>query len=339
MAANFEEFLNSLSRELTSAARQSAFSTSSEFERAVRQHINSAGGFEGVHVDEDPHPHAFPDISIPPFGIEVKFTVNDTWRSVANSVFESTRDRQVSDVYVLFGKMGGSPEVQWDRYEECVMHVRTSHVPRFELEIGCANSIFKKFGCSYAEFQKLGIHERMDLVRAYARGRLKKGERLWWLDDPNESNHSLPIQVRLYMSLDQEEKRRLRAESALLSPNIVKPSRSKQKYDDVVLYLASYHGVIASQARDLFSAGSVALRANAERGGNYLQRSLEDLQPEMRAAARILPDELFVEYWGRSVPPGERLTEWLKRADRLAQNWKPSDTLFIAEQAKLEGNR
>ena len=35
----------------------------------------------------------------------------------------------------IFGKMGGTPDIKWARYEECVMHVRTSHVPRFELEI------------------------------------------------------------------------------------------------------------------------------------------------------------------------------------------------------------
>ena len=36
-------------------------------------------------VDFEPHPYAFPDIVLGKFGIEVKFTEIDTWRSVANS--------------------------------------------------------------------------------------------------------------------------------------------------------------------------------------------------------------------------------------------------------------
>jgi hypothetical protein len=165
-------------------------------------------------------------------------------------------------------------------------------------------------------------------IRKYARARLKEGERLWWLDDPEETSHSLPLQVRLSIKLSQEEKRKLRAEAALLCPQIVKPSRSKGKYDDAAIYLLTYHGVFCSQARDLFSAGSVALRGNDKRGGNYLERALQDIQKEMKAAAAKLEDKLFVEYWGKSVAPEERIQEWLKMADNLAHNWKPSSSLF-----------
>jgi hypothetical protein len=79
----------------------------------------------------------------------------------------------------------------------------------------------------------------------------------------------------------------------------------------------------------LFSAGSVALRGNGERGGNYLERALKDIEKEMKEAALRLEDKLFIEYWGRSVPPENRISEWLKMADELAVTWKPSDTLFL----------
>src|SRR5690606_2701426 len=98
---------------------------------------------------------------------------------------------------------------------------------------------------------------------------------------------------------------------ALLNPQIVKPSRAKKKYDDAVIYLLTYHGVLCPQARDLFSAGSVALRADGTRGGNYLQRALNDIEDEMRLAAKTLPDPLFVEYWGYGCAPEDRIKEWL----------------------------
>jgi hypothetical protein len=130
------------------------------------------------------------------------------------------------------------------------------------------------------------------------------------------------------MGLSQEEKRRYRAEAALLCPQIVKPPRTKKKYDDASMFLLTYYGILCPQARDLFSAGSVALRSDSTRGGNYLMRALNDIENEMRHAAKTLEDGLFVEYWGVSVPTKNRIAEWLKRADEHAKTWKPSKELF-----------
>ena len=168
----------------------------------------------------------------------------------------------------------------------------------------------------------------MHYIREYARGRLKSGERLWWLEDQPEPEHSLPIQVRLYTSLSTHEKRKMRAEAALLCPQIVGSSRMKHKYDDAALYLLTYRGVMCSQARDLFSAGSVALRQDEKRGGLYIERALHDIEAEMREAAISLEDALFIEYWGESVAPEDRISKWLIYADNFAKDWVPSDVLF-----------
>ncbi len=325
----FEAVLSQLCARITAELQAGAsFSKSIQFENRVREVLRDLVSAFGVTVDFDPHPYVFPDIVLGKFGVEVKFTTGDTWRSVANSVFESTRSPGVERVYIVFGKLGGKPGVDWDSYDNCVIHVRTSHVPRFEVQIHPPESLFTKMGISYQEFCHLSIHERMERIRKYARGRLKPGERLWWLEEKPDGEHSLPMEARLYTTLDQREKRKLRAEAALLCPEIVKPSRSKRKYDDATLYLLTYHGVLCPQARDLFSAGSVAMRGNARRGGNYVLRALLDLQDEMRQAALSMEDALFVEYWGKSVRPARRLSEWLKRADQLALAWKPSLHLF-----------
>lgn len=330
----FERLLTAVSDRLTKESQQSAtYQAPREFEKRTRELLIELENRE-LHVDLAPHPHLFPDIILGEFGIEVKVVNTDSWRTVGNSVFEGTRDPNVKHIYVLYGKMGGTPLVRWGKYEDCVIHVRTSHVPRFELEIGAKESLFLKFGISYEKFCELEAEGKMQYVRKYARGRLKSGDRLWWLEDkPEEAQeYSLPLEVRLYMGLPQEEKRRLRAEAALLCPQIVKPSRSKKKYDDAAMYLITYHGVLCSQARDLFSAGSVALRTDETRGGNYILRALQDIQDEMRDAAGRLEDALFVEYWGASVPLKDRIKEWLRRADALAKDWKPSEKLFLGEK-------
>ena len=117
------------------------------------------------------------------------------------------------------------------------------------------------------------------------------------------------------------------------STGIVAGSRTRRKYNDAVLYLMTYRGVLCPQARDLFSAGSVA---GPQRGGNYLCRALVDIQQEMREAALNLEDALFQEYWGKVPAPEERILEWLRMADDIASGWRPSDFLFFDEQGKTD---
>jgi hypothetical protein len=326
----FERLLDSVVAMLRDEARHAPFTVPKQFESRVREVVKNIVDDPSIKIDFEPHPQAFPDIAIGEFGIEVKFTTNDTWRSVANSVLETNRIDEVKIVYIVFGKMGGEPDVKWGEYEKCVMHVRTSHVPRFEVEIGAPKSLFEQMGVSYDEFRLSEMHEKMRYIRQYSRGRLKAGERLWWLEDATGEAHTLPIQARLYTKLSPEEKTKLRAEAVLLCPRIVESGRSKNKYDDVVLYLLTYHGVLCHQARDLFSAGSVANPNNDDNGGIYIARAIKLIEEEIRDAAAKMEDALFVEYWGVSVPPEQRIQEWLRRADSHAHNWKPSEVLFLA---------
>ncbi len=328
----FESLLNSVAVRLTEESRQNLFTTSKGFENRVRAVLEQLGGEYKIAVDYNPHPYIFPDIAVGEFGVEVKFTAKDTWRSVANSVFETFRNQEVIYVYVIFGKMGGVPEVKWARYDDCVIHVRTSHVPRFELELGAKSSLFDLMKISYENFSALPIEKKMRYIRDYAKKRLKKGERLWWLEEKAEPEHTLPIQVRLYIDLPPDEKRRLRAEATLLCPKVVAGSRVKNKCNDVAMYLLTYHGVLVSQARDLFSAGSVAHVKDKTRGGIYIQRAIEAIEDEMLAASLRMEDALFVEYWGESVPPAERIKKWLEKADKFATDWIPSEILFLSRQ-------
>ena len=45
-------------------------------------------------------------------------------------------------------------------------------------------------------------------------------------------------------------------------------------------------------------------------------------------AAERLDDALFEEYWGEACPRQYRIEEWLRRADEIATDWVPSQTLF-----------
>lgn len=331
---DFESLLDKCCEQLTSEARASGFKTSAQFENRVREVLRDfTTDDDSFQIDFNSPAQAFPDIAMDEFGVEVKFTLNDTWRSIANSVLETQRVEGVKYIYVVFGKMGGVPEVRWGEYEESVVHVRTSHVPRFEVEIAAdgeekRESLFKQMGISYDDFRQLEMQKKMKYIRAYAK-KIHPDGKLWWIEDSNAEEHTLPIQARLYTNLTTEEKTRLRAEAALLCPNIVKSGRDRNKYDNVVLYLLTYRGVLCHQARDLFSAGSVANPKNDDEGGVYIARALKLLESDMKKAAMELDDVLFIEYWGESCPPEKRIARWLERADEVAKGWKPSACLFL----------
>ncbi len=330
---DFESLLDRCCERLTEEARSTGFKSSKHFEDRVREVLADLTADDAsIEIDFDSPAQAFPDIAMGEYGVEVKYTTADTWRSIANSVLETQRVDGVKYIYVVFGKMGGTPEVRWGEYEASVVHVRTSHVPRFEVEIAtdpatARESLFHQMGIHYEDFRQLDMSEKMKYIRAYAR-KIHPDGRLWWIEEKESDEHTLPIQARLYTNLSTEEKTRLRAEAALVCPGIVKSGRDRNKYDDVVLYLLTYHGVLCHQARDLFSAGSVANPKNDDNGGIYIERALKLIENEMRQAALEMDDAIFVEYWGESVPPENRIARWLEKADAVARDWKPSESLF-----------
>lgn len=326
-AEEFEGLLDKAVIRLNADVRGSTkYHKPDDFEQRVFDVLREVAAESGsIDIKPTFHPHAFPDIRANGFGVEVKTTNKDSWLSVGNSVFEGMRDPSVKRIYVMFGKMGGAVAVRWGRYEERITHVRISHAPRFVLEMDRDSPLFQQssMGVSYDEFCGLPPGEKMGHIRTYSRGRLKPGERLWWLED--ENSQGINLEIQLYMKLSKEKKIELRAEGAILFPQICGGGRVKDKYNDVAFFFLKYHNVFCPQTRDLYSAGSVA---GSARGGNYLLRALQNIEPQMVEAAKRLPVALFEEYWGEAVAPEDRLTEWLKRADAHAKGWKPSSHLF-----------
>ena len=243
----FEAVLSRAAQFLTTNLRTSTLYHGPErFQQGVLAALQNAAADLNVAVEPTYHAHAFPDIRVNGFGVEVKYSKRDTWNAVGNSVFESMRDPTVQAVYVMFGKVGGLAEARWARYEDCVTHVRVSNAPRFVVDMESAEPpLFERFDISYDDFAALDDDGKMQHVRDYWRDRLPPGEHLWWL----EPSHTLPINVRLYTHLPQAEKRLYRAEAALLCPQICKGSRAKRKYEDAAMYLLTYHGVFCPQAR------------------------------------------------------------------------------------------
>ena len=327
----FESFLDEVVARLREDVHNCRdYHEAQNFERRVLTVMQDIAHKKGLRINPTNHPHAFPDIKANGFGVEVKSTRQDSWDATANSIMESMRDKDAERVYVVFGKMGGETGVKWRRYEDAVRHVRISHAPRFVVGMDTpeGDSLFAKIGMTYEEFAKQNPSEKMARVREYARSRLQPGERLWWLED----QHTVDLRVRRFSKLNDEEKRQMRAETAVLCPEIVSPGRQHQhnKYDAALHFLLTYRGILAS--RDMFTAGSVGA-PDGRRGGEYMLHGLLAVQSEMAAAFRYLDQRLFEEYWpsNTKIPADAegRQRQWLVIADEMAQDaWVPSEVLF-----------
>lgn len=322
---DFEKILGDAVQRMNKSAQAggAGFDSADLFERTVAAELRVACNEAGLGtVKYTFHPSAFPDILVNGFGVEVKYTQRKTWHGTGNSIFEGMRDKNTKQIYMVFCR-ADLPEIRWRKYEDAIKGVRISHSPRYMIDMDVDASFFDELEIPYSEFINYPISEKMTHVRKHVKARISEHEKLWWIDE--EDNHTLPMEVRLYRLLPADVKRTLRAETALMCPQILKGSRQKGKYDQAAIYLLTQHGVVAPQIRDLFTAGSVA---GTERGGNYLLRSLKHIEMDIVAASRRLDDALFVEYWGFSCPVEQRIPRWLELADHNAVDFRPSREFF-----------
>ena len=325
---DFEKLLDEVTKRLGADVHDNKkYHDPKEFEDRVLIVMRKVSQALKIDVNPCSHQHGFPDIVANGFGVEVKSTRKDQWSSTGNSIFESMREANVKKIYVIFGKMGGMSSVRWGLYDNIIRHVRISHAPRFVVDMGKTEpGFFGVIKMSYEEFSIKKPSEKMTHVRDYARQRLSAGEKLWWLED----EHTVDLRVRRYSQLEDDEKKKMRAEAAILCPQVVAPRRTANKYDAAFHFLITYHGVLAT--RDMFSAGSVGSR-DGVRGGNYVLKSLKDIEKEMYTAAEDLDKELFREYWTsvEDIPADSEdiLRVWLRLADEEAKGqWFPSKELF-----------
>lgn len=203
--------------------------------------------------------HKFPDIVAEKYyGIEVKSTISDAWTSTGSSIVETTRIKDVDDIYMLFGKLGGDiPQFKCRPYQDVLYDIAVTHSPRYliNMELNKGETIFSKMGTEYDTFRK--SHDNISQVRRYYREEaIKKGkmEMPWWITSDNIEN-AQSFNIRLWTTLDLEEKKDIRAKCMILFPESLDPCGSTKKYNNTSLWLCSYYQVVNPNIRDLYSAG------------------------------------------------------------------------------------
>ncbi|MFC1693851.1 hypothetical protein ACFL1R_10130 [Candidatus Latescibacterota bacterium] len=76
--------------------------------------------------------HKFPDIVIREYyGVEVKTSKQNYWKSTGNSILESTRIDNVERIYIFFAKLTDPLEFKYRLYQDCLYDVAVTHSPRY----------------------------------------------------------------------------------------------------------------------------------------------------------------------------------------------------------------
>jgi hypothetical protein len=309
----FEAILKATCDELTSEVRTGTVAENSgDFEEQVRRVLADQLRKHGAGQALDPKVQGFPDIVVGNYGVEVKFTVKDTWISIANSIHESHRMSGIDCIYVAFGKMGGLKEVRFGLYEKVVYHARTSHRPRFQIDMkGDKQSLFERLGTTYLQFAALPYKEKMVYMRTYARGRRNTNIDFWWLEED----------LVPYSSLTESEQRQIKAEAALLIPALIDRS-DKNALVRMALYMSSAKRVLSNESSEVF-------------GADVLDE-LRSLETELQIAASTMIQGIIEEYWGHSTLIEARLSEWVEALDNhsTSSEVRPSQILFGGRYAK-----
>lgn len=203
----------------------------------------------------------FPDILVGRnFGVEVKSTNKDHWTSTGSSIVESTRDKDVECIFLLFGKLGGdTPEFRCRPYQDVLSEVAVTHSPRYRIDmtLGAGDTIFDKMGVSYKDLRS--SKNQIAAVQDYYRKKaLAEGHQMpWWISDDKSADSSVGMNIRSWRILKTKEKSLLVAQLLLLFPEVI-----LGEYENAAMWLVSVKGIVCTNLRDPFSAGGTVKKMN-----------------------------------------------------------------------------
>lgn len=195
----------------------------------------------------------FPDIVAKKYyGIEVKTTTQNHWKTTGNSVLEGTRVDNVERIFMLFAKLASPIEFRCRPYEEVLSEVVVTHSPRYLIDMNLekGNTIFDKIKTPYDTLRK--NENPIRPIVDYYKSKLKPGEELWWMDAENDSKPS-NIVIKIWNNLSLKEKQELKNRSMVYFPELF--GNKGDKFGRLAIWLVTREAVICPNVRDLFTAG------------------------------------------------------------------------------------
>lgn len=255
----------------------------------------------------------FPDIVAKKFyGIEVKTTKQNHWRTTGNSVFEGTRIDGVERIFMLFAKLFNPIELKCRPYEEVLSEVVVTHSPRYliDMNLTAGHTVFDKIQVPYDTLRKMDNPIRP--IVDYYRTKLSPGEDLWWMDQSADGQSSNLI-IRIWANLTRLEREELRDKAMAYFP--VQLSKQPTKYSRMAIWLVTREGIVCPNIRDMFSAGG---QGSIHDGDSVILQvpriivHLLDRLPAIREQIERTPAPQLSEFWEIPTTEATKWQDWMK---------------------------
>lgn len=254
----------------------------------------------------------FPDIVAKKYyGIEVKTTTQNHWKTTGNSVLESTRIEDVERIFMLFAKLASPIEFRCRPYEECLSEVVVTHSPRYLIDMNLAvgKTIFDKIKTPYDVLRKK--ENPLRHVVEYYKSKLKPGEELWWIDQENSKPTNFVIKI--WNNLSVREKQELKNKSMVYFPELF--SNNNDKFGRLAIWLVTREGVVCPNVRDIFTAGGKGKIVVGTKVYDNIPRMFltlfENLDLTIEALVQTSAIELS-EYWGIKTTESKKISDWIE---------------------------
>ncbi len=254
----------------------------------------------------------FPDIIAEQYyGVEVKSTNKNQWTSTGSSIVETTRDKDVKNIYMLFGKLGGTlAEFRCRPYQDVLYEIAVTHSPRYliDMELKPGETIFDKMSVGYDDLR--ASPDSISKVKRYYKFKAEaNGNQMpWWISGDEEV--AVSMNIRLWKDLSVNEKADLVAQILVLFPEVV-----SGKYGNAALWLAGAKGIVCTNIMDLFSAGGKVrivdgrtLKTPLPKVVKTLRDKFDRMKPLLEKDSPIID---FIHEYNPTLLRGNIYEEWL----------------------------
>ncbi len=253
----------------------------------------------------------FPDIIAKKYyGVEVKTTKSNHWKSTGSSILESTRVEGIERIFMLFGKMVAPVEFMCRPYEDCLSEVVVTHSPRYLIDMNLAKgkTIFDKIEVPYDILRKQP--NPIKTVLDYYRKQLKAGDDVWYLDQDNNGT-STNLIIKMWNNLTIPERNELIVKGFCLFPELI--SNRIDKFNRFALWLATRQGVICPNVRDPFTAGGQGIIEYEGLKFSNIPQIVMRLYYNIeliKAQLMVFSYEELLNYWGIGFEDKDRYFVW-----------------------------
>ncbi len=250
----------------------------------------------------------FPDIVAKKYyGVEVKTTKSDQWKSIGSSVAEGTRVEGVERIFMLFGKMCSPIDFMCRPYEECLSEVVVTHSPRYQIDMNlkAGETIFDKIKVPYDDLRKQA--DPIKTVLAYYKSLLKEGESTWWSGDSEPANKMI---IRLWNHLSSDEKEYYMIKGFCLFPELL--SNKQDKFNRFAIWLSTKESIVCPNVRDIYTAGgtgSISFKRSSYNQLPQIFMKLNNNIDKIKLSLNEIEEDVLNEYWGNSNS-STRFVQW-----------------------------